>query len=124
MLVPRAAKSFDGVALRAMCSVQALSAALSLAQFLCVEVALAEDAPPYPPLTRPLVIDQVPGAPVYFTLGSPGVPGQQNEGHTSNAGFIVTSEGVVVFDALGTPSLGWNLLVAIRKVTSLPVRYN
>jgi len=29
-----------------------------------------------------------------------------------------------VFDALGTPSLGWNLLQAIRKVTHEPVRYN
>ena len=29
-----------------------------------------------------------------------------------------------MFDALGTPSLGWNLLQAIRKVTDLPVRYN
>ena len=29
-----------------------------------------------------------------------------------------------MFDALGTPSLGWNLLQAIRKVTREPVRYN
>jgi glyoxylase-like metal-dependent hydrolase (beta-lactamase superfamily II) len=30
----------------------------------------------------------------------------------------------VVFDALGTPSLGWNLFEAIKKATNLPVRYN
>ncbi len=86
--------------------------------------AAAENAAPYPPLARPLVIEQVPGEPIYYTLGNPGVPSKENEGNTSNAGFIVTPDGVVVFDALGTPSLGWNLLEAIRKVTSVPVRYN
>jgi glyoxylase-like metal-dependent hydrolase (beta-lactamase superfamily II) len=86
--------------------------------------AAAENDAPYPPLARPLVIEQVPGEPVYYTLGNPGVPSKENEGNTSNAGFIVTPDGVVVFDALGTPSLGWNLLEAIRKVTSEPVRYN
>ena len=79
---------------------------------------------PYPPLNQPLVIEQVPGEPIYYSIGSPGIPDRQNEGNTSNAGFVVTADGVVVFDALGTPSLGWNLLEAIRKVTSAPVRYN
>ena len=65
----------------------------------------ASAAPPYAALTRPLAIEQVPGEPIYYTLGNPGVPDQANEGNTSNAGFIVTSDGVVVFDALGTPSL-------------------
>ena len=86
--------------------------------------AVAQQASPYPPLTRPLVIKQVPGAPIYYTLGAPGIPEKSNEGNTSNAGFVVTPEGVVVFDALGTPSLGWNLLEAVRKVTTAPVRYN
>ena len=52
-----------------------------------------------------------------------GIPGKDNEGHTSNAGFVVTAQGVVVFDALGTPSLGWDLLQQIRKITDQPVRY-
>jgi glyoxylase-like metal-dependent hydrolase (beta-lactamase superfamily II) len=86
--------------------------------------AAAQQGEPYPPLIEPLGIAQVRGEPIYYTLGSPGVPAQQNEGHTSNAGFVVTSDGVVVFDALGTPSLGWNLLQAIRKITDKPVRYN
>jgi glyoxylase-like metal-dependent hydrolase (beta-lactamase superfamily II) len=30
----------------------------------------------------------------------------------------------IVFDALGTPSLGWALLQDIRKITDRPVRYN
>jgi len=96
---------------------------ITLTLMLCAP-AVAQQAAPYPPLSRPLVIKQVPGAPIYYTLGAPGIPEKSNEGNTSNAGFVVTPEGVVVFDALGTPSLGWNLLEAIRKVTSTPIRYN
>ncbi len=89
-----------------------------------VSVGIAQDVAPYAPTSRPLVIEQVPSKPIYYTLGSPGIPDHANEGNTSNAGFVVTPDGVVVFDALGTPSLGWNLLQAIRKVTSVSVRYN
>jgi glyoxylase-like metal-dependent hydrolase (beta-lactamase superfamily II) len=78
----------------------------------------------YAPLTKPLKIEQVPGHPIYYSIGNPGIPGKANEGNTSNAGFVVTPEGVVVFDALGTPSLGWALLQEIRKITDKPVRYN
>jgi glyoxylase-like metal-dependent hydrolase (beta-lactamase superfamily II) len=91
---------------------------------LLVAPAVAQTTQPYPPLVTPLVVSQVPGEPIYYTLGSPGVPEQRNQGNTSNAGFVVTTDGVVVFDALGTPSLGWNLLEAIKKATNLPVRYN
>lgn len=50
------------------------------------------------------------------------MPSAENRGHTSNAGFVTTREGVVVFDALGTPTLGQELLDAIRRVTREPVR--
>ncbi len=83
----------------------------------------AQIASPYPPLTIPLKIDQVPGKPVWYSTGNPGIPGKDNEGNTSNAGFVVTSDGVVVFDALGTPSLGWALLQEVRKVTDRKIRY-
>src|SRR4030081_149664 len=83
----------------------------------------AQPASPYPPIAIPLKIDQVPGKPIYYSTGNPGVPGRENEGNTSNAGFVVTSDGVVVFDALGTTSLGWALLQQIRKVTDKKVRY-
>lgn len=59
---------------------------------------------------------------VYYIRGESGVPSLANRGHTSNAGFVVTKEGVVVFDALGTPVLGGEFIAAIRKVTPLPVR--
>jgi glyoxylase-like metal-dependent hydrolase (beta-lactamase superfamily II) len=83
----------------------------------------AQTASPYPPIAIPLKIDQVPGKPIYYSSGSPGVPGKDNEGNTSNAGFVVTSDGVVVFDALGTPSLGWALLQQIHQVTDKKIRY-
>jgi glyoxylase-like metal-dependent hydrolase (beta-lactamase superfamily II) len=74
-------------------------------------------------LTKPLQMSKVPDKPVYFSIGSPGIPGKENEGNTSNAGFVVTDGGVVVFDALGTPSLGQALMEEARKVTDKPVRY-
>jgi glyoxylase-like metal-dependent hydrolase (beta-lactamase superfamily II) len=95
--------------------------ALALVPTMLVASALAEQA--YPPLTRPLTVEQLPGQPIYYVVGQPGIPGKDNEGHTSNAGFVVTSQGVVVFDALGTPSLGWDLLQQIRKISDQPIRY-
>jgi len=59
---------------------------------------------------------------VYFIRGEAGVPSIANRGHTSNAGFVVTREGVVVFDALGTPVLGKELIEAIRRITPAPIR--
>lgn len=49
--------------------------------------------------------------------GYSGVPGKENEGFTANAGFVITGEGVVVFDALGTPSLGVAMVDKIRELT-------
>ena len=54
----------------------------------------------------------------------PGLSGAATEfeGFISNAGFVVTSEGVVVFDALGTPSLANAMLKQIRSVTDQPIQ--
>jgi len=59
---------------------------------------------------------------VYFVRGESALPSLANRGFTSNAGFAVTKDGVVVFDALGTPVLGQELLEAIRKITLAPIR--
>ncbi len=59
---------------------------------------------------------------VYYVQGTPGVASSANQGYNSNAGFVVTDEGVVVVDALGTPPLGAALLQAIRGVTRKPVK--
>jgi glyoxylase-like metal-dependent hydrolase (beta-lactamase superfamily II) len=45
-----------------------------------------------------------------------------NKGFMSNAGFVVTTDGVVAFDALGTPALGRAMVAAIRAVTRLPIK--
>ena len=54
--------------------------------------------------------------------GEAGMASAQNKGFMSNAGFVVTRDGVVVYDALGTPALGEAMRVAIRKVTAQPIR--
>ena len=59
---------------------------------------------------------------VYYVQGLPGVASSANAGFNSNAGFVVTGEGVVVIDALGTPALGAALLGTIRGVTIQPVK--
>jgi glyoxylase-like metal-dependent hydrolase (beta-lactamase superfamily II) len=58
---------------------------------------------------------------VYYVQGSAGMA-SENAGFISNAAFVVTGDGVVVFDALGTPSLGAKLLEQIRGVTEEPIR--
>src|SRR6202158_5089702 len=82
----------------------------------------AQDQEQYPKLGRPLTIEQLPDKEIFYSIGSPGIPGKENEGNTSNAGFVVTDDGVVVFDALGTPALGQAMMLAIRKVTPAPIR--
>ena len=59
---------------------------------------------------------------VYYVQGKPGLASAANEGFNSNAGFVLTDEGVVVVDALGTIALGEALVKAIRKVTDKPIR--
>jgi glyoxylase-like metal-dependent hydrolase (beta-lactamase superfamily II) len=58
----------------------------------------------------------------WFFQGESGMASLANKGYMSNAGFVVTGDGVVVFDALGTPALGQAMMAAIRKVTPAPIR--
>jgi glyoxylase-like metal-dependent hydrolase (beta-lactamase superfamily II) len=58
---------------------------------------------------------------VYYVEGIPGIA-TDNEGFISNAGFIVTADGVVVFDTLGTPSLANNLVQKIKTITNQPIK--
>lgn len=59
---------------------------------------------------------------VYYVQGQPGLASAANEGFNSNAGFVITDDGVVVIDALGTIPLGEALLKAIRRITDKPLR--
>lgn len=57
---------------------------------------------------------------VYYVQGMAGMA-TEHEGFISNASIVVTEEGVVLFDALGTPSLASLLLDKIRTVTNKPI---
>ena len=59
---------------------------------------------------------------VWYVQGQSGPASAANQGFISNAGFVVTPEGIVVIDALGTPALGRALLAAIRRVSKKPIR--
>lgn len=59
---------------------------------------------------------------VYYFEGVAGQASHANRGFTSNAGFVVTDDGVLVFDALGTPELAREMLAAIAAITDQPVR--
>jgi glyoxylase-like metal-dependent hydrolase (beta-lactamase superfamily II) len=59
---------------------------------------------------------------VYYVQGLPGIASEQNEGYNSNAGFAVTNDGVIVIDALGTVSLGYEFIKAIRSITDKPIK--
>jgi glyoxylase-like metal-dependent hydrolase (beta-lactamase superfamily II) len=81
-------------------------------------MAAAQGYPPLKSRVEPVKVT----ARAWYVQGKPGVASAANEGYNSNAGFVVTDEGVVVIDALGSPALGNALLQAIRKVTPKPVR--
>lgn len=58
----------------------------------------------------------------WFFQGDAGMASTANRGFMSNAGFVVTRDGVIVFDALGTPVLGEAMIAAIRKITPQPIK--
>ncbi|HWR78127.1 MAG TPA: MBL fold metallo-hydrolase [Thiobacillus sp.] len=58
----------------------------------------------------------------YFVQGLPGAASSENQGFMSNAGFVVTRDGVVVFDALASPPLAEKLVSLIRKITKQPIK--
>jgi glyoxylase-like metal-dependent hydrolase (beta-lactamase superfamily II) len=90
---------------------------------LAVAVAItgAAFAQPSPETDARLTARQVSPHGWYFE-GVSGMATSANRGYTSNAGFVVTADGVVVVDALGTPALGAEMLKAIRGVTDRPIR--
>ncbi|MBY0574890.1 MAG: MBL fold metallo-hydrolase [Undibacterium sp.] len=58
---------------------------------------------------------------VYYFQGEAGQASYANQGFMSNAGFVVTSQGILVFDGLATPVLGQAMIEAIRRVSSVPI---
>lgn len=93
----------------------------TLLALISLSFSLLATAAPYPPVTVQVEAEQV--APhSYYIPGLPGAASLANQGFMSNAGFVVTREGVVVFDTLGSPSLAQAMLQRIREVTSAPIK--
>ena len=74
---------------------------------------------PYEPTWVDMRLVKV-GEHTYYAEGTPG-SATEHDGFISNAGVIITDEGVVLFDALGSPSLGYLLLSKIQELTDKPI---
>lgn len=81
---------------------------------------LANGATYYPPVDVKMTVEQV-GPHSYYVQGMAGIA-TDNAGFISNAGFVVTNAGILVFDTLGTPSLAAKMLGLIRQVSDQPIR--
>ncbi len=60
---------------------------------------------------------------IWFVEGQAAMGSAANRNFISNAGFVVTGDGVVVIDALGSPTLAEELIAEIRRVTPQPIRF-
>lgn len=87
------------------------------AAVLCAVAGLAQAQLP------PAVVakEVAPGA--YYVEGLSALGSSANLNFISNAGFVVTPQGVVVVDALGSPVLAQRLLAQIKQITSQPVTH-
>jgi glyoxylase-like metal-dependent hydrolase (beta-lactamase superfamily II) len=88
---------------------------------LALPAATRAAASPSPEPTIPMQAVRL-GPHSYFVQGLAGAASGENQGFMSNAGFVVTRDGVVVFDALASPPLAEKLLKLIRKTTQQPIR--
>jgi glyoxylase-like metal-dependent hydrolase (beta-lactamase superfamily II) len=58
----------------------------------------------------------------YYLQSLAGAASATNQGFMSNAGFVVTRDGVVVFDALASPPLAERFVKIIRSITRQPIK--
>jgi len=58
---------------------------------------------------------------VYYVQGIAGTP-TKNKGFISNSVAIITDEGIIIFDALGTPSLAKRFVNQIKKISNKPIK--
>jgi len=91
---------------------------LSAILFLTSQSLIADEK--YAPTSVEMEVKKV-SQHVYYLEGAPGIA-TDNEGFISNAGFIITGDGVVIFDSLGTPSLANKLVQKIKAITSQPIK--
>lgn len=92
-----------------------------LAFLACLFTLHVQAAPTYPPAgVKVRAVQLAPHS--YYIPGLAGAASTRNEGFMSNAGFVVTPAGVVVFDTLGSPSLAQAMVKRIRAVTRQPIK--
>lgn len=89
---------------------------LSLMLFIVGTVHAAD----YPPVDVDMKLQQV-SEHVYYVQGKAGIA-TDNAGFISNAAAIVTPDGIVIVDALGSPSLAARFLSKIRAISDQPIR--
>ena len=87
-----------------------------ISYLFCIQVSGSSD---YPAVNVEMPVQQV-SEHVYYVQGVSRIA-TANYGFVSNAAFVVTDEGVIVFDTLGTPSLGALFLKKIRNITKKPI---
>lgn len=66
-------------------------------------------------------VEVTPG--VWMVQGASALGSSANRNFISNAAFVVTPDGVVVVDALGSPVLARELVAAIARITPQPIRH-
>lgn len=92
---------------------------LAGAALACIPLAgLADEEAATVPMALTPVAPQV-----WAVLGESALGSSANQNFISNAGFVVTGDGVAVIDALGSPPLAKRFLQLIRTVTDQPVRW-
>jgi len=101
--------------------VRSLCVSLWLACLGLAISAHAENLLPQETATQPLMQAKQVVPNVYYVEGVSEMGSSANQNFISNAGFVVTPEGVVVIDALGSPELARRLVVEIAKVTDKPI---
>ena len=104
----------------ALLSALALAGTLSSAQPLAQSA--AADSADFS-LTAPNMAAQRVSHSSWYVEGLGALGSSANQNYISNAAFVVTPKGVVVVDALGSPTLADRLIAEIRKVTPLPVTH-
>ena len=72
--------------------------------------------------SAPMVAQQV-SASAWYVQGESALGSPANRNFISNAGFVVTMDGVVVIDALGSPQLARELIAEVRQRTGKAVTH-
>ncbi len=100
-------------------AVGVVSMALLLCPFSVFAQPAANEAAPAAPAVRAVQVAER----AWVVQGQAALGSPANRNFISNAGFVVTDEGVLVVDALGSPALATELLAEIRRVTPQPVKF-